>query len=171
MTEREREFGIHAGAAETSMLLKLLPDQVRKDRLLCEYPRGLPERSMISMEGALPFAWLTHDLSESGTLGDATAASEELGSELLDSLADGWAKVIAELHAFSPAGDVRRTPRLSYHRSGAKRSSCWSRNKTSCDATGYCLAPLDLLEDGPKLFRCWAKTSCSSSTGKASRQP
>jgi creatinine amidohydrolase len=107
LTEREREFGIHAGAAETSMLLKLLPDQVRKDRLLCEYPRGLPERSMISMEGALPFAWLTHDLTESGTLGDATAASEELGAELLDSLADGWAKVIAELHAFrQPATSV-----------------------------------------------------------------
>ena len=52
------------------------------------------------MEGALPFAWLTHDLTESGALGDATAATEAIGAELLESLAAGWAKLIAELHAF-----------------------------------------------------------------------
>ena len=100
MSAREREFGIHAGAAETSVLLKLLPDQVRKDKLVCEYPKGLPENSMISMEGALPFAWLTNDLSESGALGDATAASEAIGAELLESLAAGWARLIQEIHSF-----------------------------------------------------------------------
>src|SRR4026207_2354969 len=100
LSPREREFGIHAGTAETSLLLKLLPHQVRKDRLVCEYPQGLPQNSMISMEGALPFAWLTHDLTESGALGDATAATEAIGAELLDSLADGWARLIGELHAF-----------------------------------------------------------------------
>jgi creatinine amidohydrolase len=100
LSAREREFGIHAGTAETSLLLKLLPQQVRKDRLVCEYPKGLPQNSMISMEGALPFAWLTHDLTESGALGDATAATDAIGAELLDSLANGWAKLIGELHAF-----------------------------------------------------------------------
>ena len=100
MTAREREFGIHGGTAETSVILKLLPDQVRKDKLVCEYPKGLPENSMISMEGALPFAWLTHDLTESGALGDATAATDAIGAEILDGLATGWAKLIGELHAF-----------------------------------------------------------------------
>ena len=100
LSAREREFGIHAGTAETSMMLKLLPKQVHKDRLVCEYPKGLPEKGMISMEGALPFAWLTHDLTESGALGDATAATEAIGAELLDSLANGWAQLIRELHAF-----------------------------------------------------------------------
>ena len=84
ISQKERELGIHAGTAETSVMLKLLPAQVRKDRLLCEYPQGLPEKGMISMEGALPFAWLTHDLTKSGTLGDATAATEALGEELID---------------------------------------------------------------------------------------
>jgi creatinine amidohydrolase len=100
ISAKEREFGIHAGTAETSILMKLLPKQVHKDRLVCEYPKGLPENSMISMEGALPFAWLTHDLTESGALGDATAATEAMGAELLESLAAGWAKLIQELHAF-----------------------------------------------------------------------
>jgi|SRR5579871_1991128 len=102
LSEKEREFGIHAGAAETSVMMKLLPQQVHKDRVLREYPQGLPDKGMISMEGALPFAWLINDLSESGTLGDATAASEALGEELIDSLADGWAQLIKELHAFRP---------------------------------------------------------------------
>ena len=100
LSAREQEFGIHAGTAETSVLLKLLPGQVHKDRLVCEYPRGLPENGMISMEGALPFAWLANDLTESGALGDATAATESIGEELIDSLATGWAQLIRELHAF-----------------------------------------------------------------------
>ena len=100
LSAREREFGIHAGTAETSVLLKLLPEQVHKDRLVCEYPKGLPERGMISMEGALPFAWLTHELTESGALGDATAATEAIGEQLIEALAAGWAQLIRELHAF-----------------------------------------------------------------------
>ncbi len=100
LSAREREHGIHAGTAETSVMLKLLPEHVRKDRLVCEYPQGLPENGMVSMEGALPFAWLTNDLSESGTLGDATAASEAIGAELLDAMAGDWAQLIQELFAF-----------------------------------------------------------------------
>src|ERR1051325_5228091 len=75
VSDKEKEFGIHAGTAETSLLMKLLPDLVHKDRLVREYRKGLPEKGMISMEGALPFAWLTHELSESGALGDASAAT------------------------------------------------------------------------------------------------
>jgi creatinine amidohydrolase len=100
LSEKEKEFGIHAGTAETSLMLKLLPDQVRKDRLVCEYPQGLPQKGMLSMEGALPFAWLTHDLTENNALGDATAASEAIGAELLESLATGWARLIQEIHSF-----------------------------------------------------------------------
>jgi creatinine amidohydrolase len=80
--------------------MKILPQQVRRDKLVREYPHGLPENSMISMEGALPFAWLTNDLTVSGALGDATAATEQIGADLMESLAAGWAKLIGELHAF-----------------------------------------------------------------------
>jgi creatinine amidohydrolase/Fe(II)-dependent formamide hydrolase-like protein len=31
------------------------------------------------MEGALPFAWVTRDLTQSGVLGDATIATPEKG--------------------------------------------------------------------------------------------
>ena len=98
LTAKEREFGIHAGTAETSMLMALLPETVKADKLVCEYP-DLPD-GLLSMEGARPFAWLTNDLSRSGALGDATAASPELGREMMGQLAEGWAALIAEMHGF-----------------------------------------------------------------------
>lgn len=97
---KELELGIHAGDAETSLLLSLLPDQVHMDQALCEYPPALPGDSLLSMEGALPFAWVTRDLSRSGVVGDATAATKEKGDRLLNSLVQGWVQVIQDIHRF-----------------------------------------------------------------------
>lgn len=100
ISAKELEFGIHAGDAETSVMLSLLPDQVRMEQAVTEYPHGLPENSLLSMEGALPFAWITRDLTKSGVLGDATAATKEKGDRILESLADSWMQVITEIHTF-----------------------------------------------------------------------
>lgn len=97
---REIELGIHAGAAETALMLALAPETVRMDRAVTEYPRGLPEASTLSVEGERPFAWLTRELSASGVLGDPTLATAEKGERLLESLAAGWARLIADLHRF-----------------------------------------------------------------------
>lgn len=97
---KEMELGIHAGAAETALLMALAPDTVHMDRAVAEYPHGLPAGGLLSMEGALPFAWLTGDLTRSGVLGDPTLATSEKGTRLLDSLADGWARTLADIHRF-----------------------------------------------------------------------
>jgi len=102
LSEKEWELGIHAGDAETSVMLALLPDQVNMDKAIAEYPQGLPESSLLSIEGALPFAWLTSDLSKSGVLGDPTVATKEKGDRLLDSLAKGWIQVITDIYHFVP---------------------------------------------------------------------
>jgi creatinine amidohydrolase len=99
-SEYERSYGIHAGDAETSILLALLPEQVRMDRAVKEYPRGLPEDSLLSMEGKLPFAWLTRELTKSGVMGDATAATREKGDRLLESVSDGWVRAIGDIYKF-----------------------------------------------------------------------
>lgn len=99
-TEKEREFGIHAGDGETSILMHILPETVRTDKLVCEYPHDLPENSLLSMEGAIPFAWVTRDLTQSGVLGDATAATPEKGKLLVESMSDGWVQLIQDLHKF-----------------------------------------------------------------------
>jgi creatinine amidohydrolase len=97
---KEIELGIHAGAAETALMMALLPETVHMDRAVAEYPQGVPEDGLLSMEGALPFAWLTGDVTRSGTLGDPTLATPEKGARLLESLADGWARALADIHRF-----------------------------------------------------------------------
>ena len=101
LTAKEREYGIHAGDAETSIMLSLLPEQVQMERAVKEYPQGLPEDSLLDMEGKLPFAWLTKELSTSGVMGDATVATKEKGDRILQSVADGWVRVIQDVYKFS----------------------------------------------------------------------
>ncbi len=100
LTQQELEYGIHAGDAETSILLSLLPDQVKMEKAVKEYPQGLPEDSLLSMEGKLPFAWLTKELTKSGVMGDATAATKEKGDRLLESVSDGWVQLIKDIYKF-----------------------------------------------------------------------
>ena len=70
------------------------------ERAVAEYPQGLPEDSLLNMEGKLPFAWLTKELSHSGVMGDATVATSEKGDRILQSLADGWVRVIQDVYRF-----------------------------------------------------------------------
>lgn len=100
LTPKELELGIHAGDAETSMMLSILPETVRMDKAVKEYPHGLPENSMLSMEGKLPFAWLTQELTRSGVLGDATVASQQKGDRIRESLTESWVKVIRDVYEF-----------------------------------------------------------------------
>jgi creatinine amidohydrolase len=100
LSARELEFGIHAGDAETSLMLSILPEQVRTERAVAEFPPELPQGSALSMEGALPFAWVTRDLTQSGVLGDATLATAEKGEKLLASLISGWVKVLEDIYRF-----------------------------------------------------------------------
>ncbi|WP_347239911.1 creatininase family protein [Oscillatoria sp. FACHB-1406] len=97
---KEIEWGIHAGGIETSLMLSLLPDWVKMERAVFEFPQNLPQNSLLSMEGRLPFAWATQDLSKSGVLGDATIATREKGDRLKAALVAGWVQAIGDLHQF-----------------------------------------------------------------------
>jgi len=99
-SQKELELGIHAGEIETSLMLSLLPEQVKMEKAVNEFPKGLPEDSLLSMEGKLPFAWLTREISKSGVLGDATSATQEKGDHLLESVCDSWVKVIKDIDKF-----------------------------------------------------------------------
>lgn len=101
LTSQELEQGIHAGDAETSLILALLPEQVKMNLAVKEYPQNLSQDSLLSMEGKLPFAWLTSEISSSGVIGDATLASKEKGELILESLANGWVEVIQDVYRFS----------------------------------------------------------------------
>ncbi|MGH2554600.1 MAG: creatininase family protein, partial [Actinomycetota bacterium] len=54
----------------------------------------------LSLEGALPTAWLTKDLSENGVIGDPTNASVDRGERAVAHLAEALSKVFAEICEF-----------------------------------------------------------------------
>ncbi|MEB3351589.1 MAG: creatininase family protein [Cyanobacteriota bacterium] len=95
--EPERSQGLHAGLAETSLMLHQAPALVGvvppADGLVAqaEAPPGW------SLEGALPCAWLTADLSTSGVIGDPGGAEATLGRQLERRLVRGWSQRLEAL--------------------------------------------------------------------------
>jgi creatinine amidohydrolase len=96
LPEPERSEGLHAGLAETSLMLQLAPDLVGLERPV-DGQLTTPAPAGWSLEGAVPEAWLTQDLSGSGVIGDARQASADLGAALLERLVSGWQGLLQEL--------------------------------------------------------------------------
>ncbi|MGC6482146.1 MAG: creatininase family protein [Synechococcus sp.] len=99
----ELETGLHAGLAETSLMLALAPSLVgpqrpvdgeHRDRSAAATP---PEGW--SLEGAAPCAWLTSDLSASGVVGDSRGASVNLGHQLEGQVVEHWQALFRSLLA------------------------------------------------------------------------
>ena len=104
--EPERSQGLHAGLAETSLMLHLAPELTGSDRRAdgpaTEAPPGW------SLEGAAPCAWLSREISRSGVIGDPGGADNVLGRQLFDRLVEGWRRRLeALLHSDWPG---RATP-------------------------------------------------------------
>ena len=93
--EGELETGLHAGLAETSLMLKLAPELVGPERPVDGLPPAAP--GGWSLEGTAPCAWLTGDLSASGVIGDSRSASAELGSRLEERLIQHWLRQFTTL--------------------------------------------------------------------------
>lgn len=88
------DFDVHGGMAETSVMLALAPDLVRRD--LMAPPEKAPDvetiRALIVNRGTT-WPWRTNDprLAHDGVIGDAHAASAELGAAIVES-------IVAESH-------------------------------------------------------------------------
>lgn len=94
----ERALALHAGDAETSLMLVLMGDRVDLSQATREWPRDRAPGSPIHPKGPLGFGWLTSDLSESGIIGDPTKATAAKGQQILDLLADAWVARITEVY-------------------------------------------------------------------------
>ena len=106
--EPERSQGLHAGLAETSLLLHLAPELTGPERPADGLEaRGVPEGW--SLEGEAPTAWLTREVSRSGVIGDAGDASAELGALLFERLVEGWRRRLDALlrSDWPPSGGPR----------------------------------------------------------------
>jgi creatinine amidohydrolase len=99
----ELQGGLHAAQAETSLMLALEPQLVGEARPVDGEHRQASSRATPppgwSLEGAAPTAWLTADLSSSGVIGDARAASADCGEALERCLVSHWVNLFASLLA------------------------------------------------------------------------
>ena len=101
ISKDEIETGLHAGLAETSLMLSLQQDLVSDERPVdgdhsssdsaCTPPMGW------SLEGASPYAWMTKDVSDSGVIGDSRMADSLIGSKLENVLTKHWKKLLTSL--------------------------------------------------------------------------
>jgi len=96
--EPERSGGLHAGLAETSLMLHLAPEQVGPERPSDGQLAPAPPAGW-SLEGDAPCAWLTHELSCTGVVGSAAGANAALGETLFERLVQGWCERLAALLA------------------------------------------------------------------------
>lgn len=80
---------VHGGKSETSVMLALAPQRVRRDAMTA--PTNAPDNDTIAaliFDRGVSFPWRTDDprLTESGAIGEAHAASMEIGEAIIDSV-------------------------------------------------------------------------------------
>ena len=99
--DEEIEFGIHAGAIETSMMLHLHPDLVDMDKAENFEPvmAGMKKDGYrrLTPLGAGRMGWKAEDLQRSGACGDAAAADAEKGRLLVEHAATALVELVIEM--------------------------------------------------------------------------
>ena len=98
ISAQEAAFGIHAGEVETSWILAAagpLADQAKAE---CEYPARLDDPGEVRPVAAPALvAWASRDVSLSGIMGDAAAASAEKGERWIERGSADLAEAILEV--------------------------------------------------------------------------
>jgi creatinine amidohydrolase len=110
--EVELKHGIHGGAIETSIMLHLKPDLVRRD-LVATFPSlsmDLESRSQfLVQDGRIKFAWMAQDLNPAGVCGDATTATAERGAAVIEHAARSLVQLLEEFDRL-PLSTLNRRP-------------------------------------------------------------
>lgn len=113
--EDEVRHGIHAGAIETSIMLHLRPDLVRREAIADNQSlsaRMAGDYRRLAPFGEVGFGWQTQDLSPTGAVGDARLASAAAGSTMVERAAEAAAELLAEV-ARLPLATLKDRPRRS----------------------------------------------------------
>ena len=69
---------MHAGHAETAMMLALAPETVHMERAVANYPPEFPSK-LLSADGRPACAWAARDFGPSGVIGDPAAGHARAG--------------------------------------------------------------------------------------------
>jgi creatinine amidohydrolase len=100
----ELRHGIHGGAVETSLMLHLKPEAVRRDKI-ADFPSAAAtverDYELLRLESeAVQTAWMTQDLNPFGACGDARLATADAGNAILTHMAGKLAMLIMEMSAY-----------------------------------------------------------------------
>ena len=105
LPDHELKHGLHAGLAETSLMLAMEPSLVGSERPADGDHSSAASASTPpegwSLEGDSPMAWFTADLSASGVVGDSRGADLALGHQLQTQLIRHWKALFTSLLASS----------------------------------------------------------------------
>lgn len=96
----ELGMGIHAGFAETSIMLHLRPGLVHMDLAERNVPEHLADNDHVRFGGTVTFGWLANDFGPSGLIGDPKGANAEAGSQLYKQAVEQLAEAFAEISRF-----------------------------------------------------------------------
>ncbi|NWG08999.1 MAG: creatininase family protein [Nitrososphaerales archaeon] len=87
----------HADEVETSLMLTIHSEKVRKDKFIDESPKLKPHLTFEGSDKEVSFAWKTKEISKSGVIGKPSKASLEKGRLLLNYLTDRVTEIIRNL--------------------------------------------------------------------------
>lgn len=101
-TAEEQAIGIHGGTVETALIQHFRPGLVRAEHLANFNSRQqemAEEYTHLRAHGAHAFAWKSGDLNPHGVVGDATAATAEMGAAIAAHQAEGFITLLREVAA------------------------------------------------------------------------
>lgn len=108
----ERQFGIHAGDVETSVMLALHPelvDMAKAQHFVPATQRRANAAPIMTSLGAAGFGWMAQDLDAGGAAGNAAIATVEKGQAVIDHVAPRILDLVREISAL-PLSDLADGP-------------------------------------------------------------
>ena len=101
--DHEMKHGIHAGDLESSIMLKLTPDHVRRENFK-NFPslteQLAQEGSFLSIGPSGKLGWQTQDINPEGAAGNATLATASKGEAALDFVGRRFVELLQEVDRF-----------------------------------------------------------------------
>jgi len=110
--DEELRYGIHGGGVETSMIMHLQGDLVRRDKFKAHEPHAAARLKAGAAAGHTPLlhphspgimhGWMAHDLGVGGAIGNPFDADAARGKQVVEDAASTAAKLLSEFVAAEP---------------------------------------------------------------------